>query len=229
MTWRCDEEWREAYIELSKDDYRNSTQWKRPLLGRATYWERPFMRFFGDAWISKIKACTTWAAWYPLMKEFEQSWHVMLNPESLCVSCDAPVEREKRPRDDNDPWTVAWCLEEHHRLETLGDNKVVISWMNGAWDVKGEEHTAPVCGVVLSTCAVVLGGGTFWPRTDEFDWCRHTVREHNKAADTHANWLMDKGDSGPGAKCEASDDHEKLQKTRHILLSFDGVRRGDWI
>ena len=32
VTWRCDEEWREANIKLSKEDYRNSTQ-KRPLLG----------------------------------------------------------------------------------------------------------------------------------------------------------------------------------------------------
>ena len=42
-------------------------------------------------------------------------------------------------------------------------------------------------------------GGTFRPRTDENDWCRHIFRDSNKAADTHANWLMDNGDSGPGA------------------------------
>ena len=29
---------------------------------------------------------------------------------------------------------------------------------------------------------------------------RHIFRESNKAADTHANWLMDNGDSGPGAQ-----------------------------
>ena len=29
-----------------------------------------------------------------------------------------------------------------------GDNKVVINWMNGAWEVKGEEHAIPVRGVV---------------------------------------------------------------------------------
>ena len=31
VTWRCDEMWRDEYIKLSKEDYRNSTQWKRPL------------------------------------------------------------------------------------------------------------------------------------------------------------------------------------------------------
>ena len=75
----------------------------------------------------------------------------MLNlrpPDSSCVCCDSPVEREKRPRDDSDPWHVAWCPDEHRRLEILGDNKVVINWMSGAWEVKGEEHTAPVRGVV---------------------------------------------------------------------------------
>ena len=50
-TWRCDELWRDEYIKLSKEDYRNSTQWKRLLPGRPNYWERPFTRFLGDAWI----------------------------------------------------------------------------------------------------------------------------------------------------------------------------------
>ena len=31
VTWRCDEMWRDEYIKLSKEDYRNSTQWKRPM------------------------------------------------------------------------------------------------------------------------------------------------------------------------------------------------------
>ena len=44
-TWRCDEEWREAYIKLSKEDYRHSTQWKRTLPGRPTSWEQPFYAF----------------------------------------------------------------------------------------------------------------------------------------------------------------------------------------
>ena len=60
VTWRCDELWRDEYIRLSKEDYRNSTQWKRPLPGRPNYWERPFTRFLGDAWIPKLKACNTW-------------------------------------------------------------------------------------------------------------------------------------------------------------------------
>ena len=97
------------------------------------------------------------------------------------MSCDAPVEREKRPRNDSDPWTVAWCLHEHRRLEILDDNKVVINWMNGAWEVKGEEHTVPVDGVVGQLVRWYLGG-TFRSRTDETDWCRHIFREFHKAA-----------------------------------------------
>ena len=61
--------------------------------------------------------------------------------------------------------------------------------------------------------------------TDENDWCRHIFRESNKAADTHANWLMDNGDSGPGAQWMAPDLHDKMQKSRHIVLSFDLARR----
>ena len=135
VTWRCDEMWSDDYIKLSKEDHRNSTQWKRPLPGGPNYWERPFTRSLGDAWIPKLKACNTWTQWFSLTKEFEHSWHVvhswhvMLNlkpPESPCV-CDAPVEREKRARDDSDPWNAAWSPDKHLRLENLGDNKVVIN------------------------------------------------------------------------------------------------------
>ena len=86
----------------------------------------------------------------------------------------------------------------------------MINWMNGACEVKGEEHAIPVRGVVDQLVRWYLGG-TFRPRTDENDWCRHTFRESNKAADTHANWLMDNGDSGPGAQWEAPDLHEKCR------------------
>ena len=140
------------------------------------------------------------------------------------MSCDAPVERVVRPRDDSDPWNVAGCPDEHRRLEILGDNKVVFNWMNGAWEVKGEEHTVPVRGVVDQLVRWYLRG-TFRPRIGETDWCRHIIREQNKAADMHANWLMDNGDSEPGAQWEASDLHDKLQKTLHILMSFDAARR----
>ena len=144
-------------------------------------------------------------------------------PESSSV-CDLPVERSKRPRDDSDPWIVAWPSDTHRRLEVLEDNKVVINWMNGAWEVKGEEHAIPVRGVVDQFVRWFLGG-TFPPRTDESDWCRHIFRQSNKAADTQANWLMDNGDAGPGAQWEAPDLLDKMQKSRHIVLSFDGTRR----
>ena len=87
-----------------------------------------------------------------------------------------------------------------------------------------EEHAILVRGCGRSICAVFLGG-TFRPRTDENDWCRHIFRESNKAADTHANWLIDNGDSGPGAQWMAPDLHDKMQKSLRIVLSFDGARR----
>ena len=71
--------------------------------------------------------CKTWTERPSLIKQFEHSWHVMLNlkpSESSCV-CDFPVERSRRPRDDSDPWNVAWPSDTHRRLEVLGDNKVV--------------------------------------------------------------------------------------------------------
>ena len=137
-----------------------------------------------------------------------------------------PVEREKRPRDDSDPWNVAWPSDTHRRLEILGDNKVV------GWMVRGRSKAKSMLFLcVVDQFVRWFLGGTFRPRTDDNDWCRHIFRESNKAADTHANWLMDNGDSGPGAQWEAPDVHEKLHKTRHILQSFDGARRGgaDWV
>ena len=37
--------------------------------------------------------------------------------------------------------------------------------------------------------------------------------------------MMDTGDSCPGAQWETLDLHEKLKKTRRILMYFDGARR----
>ena len=114
MTWRCGELWRDEYVKLSKEDYRNSMQWKRPHLGRSNYWEIPFTRFLGDACIPKLKECNTWDERYSLTKGFEHAWHNVMNlkhPESARES-DAPAERgTKRPRDDSDPWNVAWSSD----------------------------------------------------------------------------------------------------------------------
>ena len=136
-----------------------------------------------------------------------------------------PVEREKRPRDGSDPWRVGWCPDEHRRLEFWGDSGVVISWVNGAWEVNGHEHAEVVRGVVDQFVRWYVGG-VFRPRTDEADWCRHVFREHNTVANMHANWLMDNGDSGAGAQWETPGICEKSQKARHVVLSFDGARRG---
>ena len=136
-----------------------------------------------------------------------------------CVRCFCGTW--KKPACGRDPWNVAWSSDTHRRLEVLGDNKVVINWMNGVWEVKGDEHVVPVRGVVDQFVQWYLDGTSFRPRIYETDWCRHIFSESNKGADT----LMDNEDSGPGAQWEALDLHEKLHKTRHIVLSFDGARR----
>ena len=110
-------------------------------------------------------------------------------------------------------------------LRSLGDSKVVIIWMNGDWEVKGNEHTSHVRGVVNQFVPWYLSG-TFRSRNDEGSWCRHLFRESNKVAETHAVWLMDNGDSGHGAQWKRRDHQEKLGASKHIVLSFDGARRG---
>ena len=136
-----------------------------------------------------------------------------LKPPESPSPCDFPVGRSKRPRDDSDPWNVAWPSDTHRRLEVLRDNKVVTNWMNGAWEVKGDEHAVPVRNVVDRFVRWFLDG-TFQPRTN--DWCRHIFRKSNKAADTHANCLMDNGDSGLGAQWMAPDVHDKCKS--HVIL-----------
>ena len=71
--------------------------------------------------------------------------------------------------------------------------------MNFSWEVNGDQHAVSVREVVDQFVRWFLGG-TFWPRNGAIDWCRHIFREWNKAADTHANWLMDNGDTGFGAQ-----------------------------
>ena len=71
----------------------------------------------------------------------------------------------------------------------LGDNKVVIVWMNGAWEVKGDEHAVPVRGVVDQFVRWFLGG-TFRPRTDESDWCRHFDGARRGSGLGAAAWIL---------------------------------------
>ena len=39
-------------------------------------------------------------------------------------------------------------------------------------------------------------------------------------------WLMDNGESGPGAQWEAADLHDKMQRSRHILAVFRWSQQG---
>ena len=101
----------------------------------------------------------------------------------------------------------------------------VIAWMNGDWDVKGDEHAVHVRAVVDQLVRWYLNG-TFRPRNDETAGAGIFFRESNKAADTHANWLMDNGGTGPVAQWRVQDLLAKLRTTRHIILTFDGAGRG---
>ena len=71
---------------------------------------------------------------------------------------DTFANREERPRDDCYPWNVPWPSNNHRRLEILGDSKVVINWMNGDWEVKGNEHNSHVRDVIDQFVRWYLGG-----------------------------------------------------------------------
>ena len=142
---RCDEEWREAHIKLSKEDHQNSTQWKRPLPGQPS--GNAFSRVSLETpGLRNSRHAIRGLSGTP-QKDIEHSWHVVLNskkqPETACV-CDAPVERERRSRWQ---WSFECCM---------------VPWWTSSGDLES--------------------GGTFWPRTDETDWCG-IFREPNKAAD----------------------------------------------
>ena len=112
-------------------------------------------------------------------------------------------------------------------MEILGDSKVVINWTNGDWEVKGYEHNTHVRSIIEQFVKWYLSC-TFRPRNDdESCWCRHVFRESNKAADAHANWLMDNGDSNPGAQWTRRDYMGELKDAKQVILSFDGARRSN--
>ena len=117
------------------------------------------------------------------------------------------MDRGKRPRDDSDPWTVGWCFDEHRRLEIWCASRVVVSWSSG--EVKGGEHVKAVREIVDQFVRWYMGGIWVVVHSDREltrpTGGRHIYREHNLAADTHADWLMDNGDSGPGAQWETPD------------------------
>ena len=133
-----------------KEDYCNSLQWKRPLTGRCAYWEMPFTRFFGDDWISKLKRCKTWTEWLFLTKDFGHAWHSMLN---LKYTSDlARVQTILQSTRKDRVMIVIHGMSHGHQtvifVLILGDSKVVVNWMNGDWEFKGNEHTTQVRDVI---------------------------------------------------------------------------------
>ena len=129
----------------------SGTKWSRPLPGRDTYWERPFTRLPGMLGSRRSRLCGSWAGVALLDKGAGKTWHAILSlkpPEFPTAACDAPVEREKRPRDDSDPWRVGWCPDVRRRPEILAIPGLVISWVNGTWKVKGRGRAEVVRGVV---------------------------------------------------------------------------------
>ena len=174
--WLCDatNTGRMRLSNCQREDYSNSMQWKRHPTWRCTFWETHFTRFFGDAWIPKLKGCKTWTEWLSLTDNLEQAWHSLLNlyTSDLVKWADTFASLEKRPRDDSNLWNVAWLSDSYRRLEILGDSKVIIKWMNGDWEVKGNEHNVHVRNVIYQFVLWYLGG-IFVLEMKRFFWCRH--------------------------------------------------------
>ena len=100
---RCDEEWREAHIKLSKEDDQNSTQRKRPHPGQPSgnalsrvSLETPGLRNSRHA-IRGLSGTP--------QKDIEHSWHVVLNSKKHLKlrACAMHLLNVKEDRDDSDP------------------------------------------------------------------------------------------------------------------------------
>ena len=107
--WRCDGEWKEAYVELMKSDPRNTTKWKRAVWERATYWEPPFARLLGGSKFPKIKACKWITGCLSVTKGLETARHELLG-----------LKPPSKPAAE--PWCVGSLTDEYRRLEILGDS-----------------------------------------------------------------------------------------------------------
>ena len=85
-------------------------------------------------------------------------------------------------------------------MEVIGDDQLVINWLNGIASVK--------CPWYVSRCSEMVNGifhswrsGYLSPHTATGDWYRHLYRELNQEADAFAPirpWMKDSRASGPG-------------------------------
>ena len=107
------------------------------------------------------------------------------------------------------------CADRGTKTLTAGTLSLLRN-LNGLED-KNAKDSVP-CGVQ----SITISPGESWMlRATALEVLERTrdeiARNKRIAADTHADWLMDTGDSGPGAQWMAPDLHEKMQK-KHVIL-----------
>jgi ribonuclease HI len=81
------------------------------------------------------------------------------------------------------PWKL---YEDEIGTEIVGDNEVVIDWVNGqaAASTKNQKRSIEV---LIMQIYSAWRDGLIAPRVPSADWCRHVYRERNVAADKLAN------------------------------------------
>ena len=105
-------------------------------------------------------------------------------------------------------------------LEIVGDNELVINWLNGTAVVDHPVHRSRVMAIT-NQVATSWKSGILVPRMADVNWYRHVYRELNTQADALANRAMDEGMSS-----EWSRPHAYLRPHR-LRGWFDGGRRHD--
>ena len=171
VAWRCDDEWREAYIKFDKGRSKKAARNGSGLSLDVQRAGNDRLRdCSGMPGCRKSRLASLGRSGRSLTKELERVWHAMVSlkpPELMTSNVGCP---------DIGVWRFGvfeeWLLA--GSVEIV--DPFVLWYMGGTWVVHSDRET------------------------NEADWWRHMYREYNLAADTHANWLMDTGDSGPAAQ-----------------------------
>ena len=119
----------------------------------------------------------------------------------------------KKPRDLPPPDLGTLVLGEPLTLETKGDNKTVVNWMNGHAKMKSRNGTVEKAQNLLRE----WWGRGICLRQQTNDWVTHTSREHDKEADLWA---------GKGAKGRAEEWVDTARIAWHEVLGICGIWDG---
>ena len=187
---------------------------------RGNTWDAVLVYAYGLEWNLVARDPVKWAA---SLKEFVHKAYEHAK-SAVPVATERPPHPDasftKNPRVLSDillPWTL---YETEIGTEIVGDNEIVINWMNGQAAASSQDQKHRVEELTNQLHCSWLQG-LIAPRMPSAEWCRHVYRERNMEADRLANEAMDDCASATWHTCN------KFPRMQQLCAHFDGGKRGD--